>query len=102
MKCLNEAGLDYNAWRHFHDLYFAVIPNGRTGEDGHLPVDRRTGRKGRRQRSSTRFADGKHQPLSSEKDNIEVGSGKHFSMIFFSLHFYWPDIMMHGAIIFLN
>ncbi|XP_044484956.1 uncharacterized protein LOC123210576 isoform X3 [Mangifera indica] len=48
------------------------IPNGGTPEDGFLPSDRRSGRRGRRQRSSTRFQDGKNQGLLLEKDNIEV------------------------------
>ncbi|KAJ0106477.1 hypothetical protein Patl1_17879 [Pistacia atlantica] len=48
------------------------IPNGGTPEDGFLPSDRRTGRRGRRQRSFTRSQDGKNQGLSSEKDNTEV------------------------------
>lgn len=42
-------------------------------EDGYLPSDRRTGRKNRRQRSSTKVPDGKSQALSSERENIEVG-----------------------------
>lgn len=52
--------------------YRAGIPNGGTPEDGFLPSDRRSGRRGRRQRSSTRFQDGKNQGLLLEKDNIEV------------------------------
>ncbi|GLT46395.1 hypothetical protein SLA2020_201490 [Shorea laevis] len=45
--------------------------NGQTSEDGLLPVDQR-GRKGRRQKTSTKSLEGKHQVVKSE--NIEVGS----------------------------
>ncbi|KAM1026094.1 hypothetical protein ACFX13_039776 [Malus domestica] len=42
-------------------------------EDGCLPSDRRTGRKNRRQRSSTKVPDGKSQGLSTGNENVEVG-----------------------------
>lgn len=45
-------------------------------EDGLLPSDRRTGRKGKRQRSSTKLVDGKCQVMMPEKENVEVGSLK--------------------------
>ncbi|XP_024045653.1 uncharacterized protein LOC18048599 isoform X2 [Citrus clementina] len=50
------------------------LPNGETPEDGFLPTDRRTGRRGRRHRSSNRSQDWKNQALSSEKENIAVRS----------------------------
>nr|XP_011464559.1 PREDICTED: uncharacterized protein LOC101311291 isoform X2 [Fragaria vesca subsp. vesca] len=49
------------------------IPNGGILEDGYPPSDRRTGRKNRRQRSSTKVPDGKSQALLSERENIEAG-----------------------------
>ncbi|KAM1209879.1 hypothetical protein ACFX2I_015439 [Malus domestica] len=50
------------------------LPNGGILEDdGYLPSDRRTGRKNRRQRSSTKVLDGKSRGLSSGKENVEVG-----------------------------
>ncbi|BFG32689.1 hypothetical protein CerSpe_189630 [Prunus speciosa] len=50
------------------------LPNGGIlEEDGYLTSDRRTGRKNRRQRSSTKVPDGKSQALSSEKENVDVG-----------------------------
>ncbi|GKV14151.1 hypothetical protein SLEP1_g25062 [Rubroshorea leprosula] len=45
--------------------------NGKTSEDSLLPVDQR-GRKGRRQKTSTKSLEGKQQVVKSE--NIEVGS----------------------------
>ncbi|XP_015579618.1 uncharacterized protein LOC8258164 isoform X1 [Ricinus communis] len=50
------------------------LSNGGATEDGILPSDRRTGRRGRRQKSSIKSSDGKYQPISSEKNNAEVGS----------------------------
>lgn len=58
--------------------YCVGLPNGETPKDGFLPTDRRTGRRGRRHRSSTRSQDGKNQALSSEKENIEVRSNDSF------------------------
>ncbi|CAL5327163.1 unnamed protein product [Camellia sinensis] len=49
------------------------LPNGGISEDGALSSDRRTGRKGRRQRSSSKLVDAKYQAVSSEKENIEAG-----------------------------
>ncbi|KAJ4836507.1 hypothetical protein Tsubulata_036210 [Turnera subulata] len=46
------------------------LPTGRAVEDGLLPIDRRTGRRGRRQKNSN----GKSQPVSSEKENMEIGN----------------------------
>ncbi|XP_021593186.1 uncharacterized protein LOC110600623 isoform X2 [Manihot esculenta] len=46
-----------------------------TSDDSILPSDRRTGRRGRRQKSATRSFDGKYQPVSAEKNNGEVGNG---------------------------
>ncbi|KAJ9140403.1 hypothetical protein P3X46_031057 [Hevea brasiliensis] len=48
--------------------------SGGTVDDSLLPSDRRPGRKGRRQKSITRSFDGKYQPVSSENNNVEVGS----------------------------
>ncbi|XVF50204.1 hypothetical protein PTKIN_Ptkin04bG0077300 [Pterospermum kingtungense] len=50
------------------------LSNGAIPEDGLFPSDRRTGRKGRRHKSNNKFLDGKYQVMSSEKENIQVGS----------------------------
>lgn len=71
--------------------YCVGLPNGETLEDGFLPTDRRTGRRGRRYRSSSRSQDWKNQALSSEKENIEVRSndshlicaGKLYALVMF-------------------
>lgn len=39
-----------------------------------MPSERRTGRKGRRQKSSNKFLDGKSPVAPSEKESIQVGS----------------------------
>lgn len=49
------------------------IPNGGIPEDGTFLPDRRTGRKGKRSKNSSKVIDGKHQPVSSEKENFEAG-----------------------------
>lgn len=69
--------------------YCVGLPNGETPEDGFLPTDRRTGRRGRRHRSSNRSQDWKNQALSSEKENIAVrsddshltGAGKPYALV---------------------
>ncbi|XP_052176364.1 uncharacterized protein LOC127790750 isoform X4 [Diospyros lotus] len=49
------------------------LPDGEEiHENGASYSDRRMGRKGRRQKSSTKLLDAKYQALSSEKQNIEV------------------------------
>ncbi|XP_050257079.1 uncharacterized protein LOC126702425 [Quercus robur] len=48
--------------------------NGGISEDGFLPSDRRTGRKGKRQKSSSKLVNGKCQTVSSEKESNDVGS----------------------------
>lgn len=48
------------------------LANGGIPEEGILPSDRRSGRKGRRQKSSTKLLEGKDQAMASEKENIEV------------------------------
>nr|XP_023905859.1 uncharacterized protein LOC112017633 isoform X2 [Quercus suber] len=48
--------------------------NGGISEDGFLPSDRRTGRKGKRQKSSSKLVNGKCQTMSSEKESNDVGS----------------------------
>ncbi|XP_059642017.1 uncharacterized protein LOC132283975 isoform X2 [Cornus florida] len=59
---------------HHHTKVAQGLPNGGISEDVVLPSDRRTGRKGKRQKSSTKLLDGKYQTIaSSEKENIEVG-----------------------------
>ncbi|KAF5734157.1 Ubiquitin carboxyl-terminal hydrolase-related protein isoform 4 [Tripterygium wilfordii] len=50
------------------------LPNGGTPENGVLTSERWTGRKGRRQKSTSRSLDGRYQAISSEKGNIEVGT----------------------------
>ncbi|GMI78187.1 hypothetical protein like AT3G47890 [Hibiscus trionum] len=50
------------------------LSNGTVSEDG--SSERRTGRKGRRHKSSNRFLDGKSQVVSSEKESIQVGSSQ--------------------------
>ncbi|XP_015879540.3 uncharacterized protein LOC107415685 isoform X1 [Ziziphus jujuba] len=50
------------------------LPNGGVSEDGYLPSDRRTGRRSRRQRNSAKISDGKHQKISSNKENMEIRS----------------------------
>lgn len=51
------------------------LPDGGISDDGYLPSDRRAGKRGRRQKSSTRGADAKHQGLSS-REIVEVGSSR--------------------------
>uniref|UniRef100_A0A5B7ACF7 USP domain-containing protein n=1 Tax=Davidia involucrata TaxID=16924 RepID=A0A5B7ACF7_DAVIN len=58
---------------HYHTKVNQGLPNGAIPEDGVLPSDRWTGRKGKRQNSSTKLLDGKYQTVSSEKENVEVG-----------------------------
>ncbi|XP_057988457.1 uncharacterized protein LOC110654340 isoform X2 [Hevea brasiliensis] len=58
-----------------HNTNVNEVPtNQGTADDSLLPSDWRTRRKGRRQKSSTRSFDGKFQPVSLEKNNVEVGS----------------------------
>ncbi|XP_022845002.1 uncharacterized protein LOC111368057 [Olea europaea var. sylvestris] len=49
------------------------LNNGGVLKDGVLPSDRSSRRRGRRQKTPTRLSDGKYQPVSSEKQNTEVG-----------------------------
>lgn len=51
----------------------AGLNNGGVLKDGVLPSDRSSRRRGRRQKTPTRLSDGKYQPVSSEKQNTEVG-----------------------------
>ncbi|XVF09167.1 hypothetical protein REPUB_Repub07fG0068300 [Reevesia pubescens] len=57
-----------------HAKFKQGLSNGAVLEDGLFPSDRRTGRRGRRHKSSNKFLDGKYQVVSSEKENIQVGS----------------------------
>ncbi|CAA2997770.1 Inactive ubiquitin carboxyl-terminal hydrolase 54 [Olea europaea subsp. europaea] len=50
-----------------------VLDNGGIPKDGGLTSDRSSRRRGRRQKTPTRLSDGKYRPLSSEKENTEVG-----------------------------
>ncbi|KAJ7945956.1 Ubiquitin carboxyl-terminal hydrolase-like protein [Quillaja saponaria] len=50
------------------------LPNGSVSEDGLLLSDWRTGRRGKRQKSSSRLRDGKFDNVSSRKENIDAGS----------------------------
>ncbi|KAJ7956324.1 Ubiquitin carboxyl-terminal hydrolase-related protein [Quillaja saponaria] len=50
------------------------LPNGVVSEDGLLFSDRRTGRRGKRQKSSSRLLDGKFDRVSPKKESIDVGS----------------------------
>ncbi|GFZ17515.1 ubiquitin carboxyl-terminal hydrolase-related protein [Actinidia rufa] len=61
-----------NTAAHNHTKVKQGLPNG-IPEDGILFNDRRTGRKGRRQKSSAKLLGTNYQSLSSEKENIEVG-----------------------------
>ncbi|KAF5730114.1 hypothetical protein HS088_TW20G00484 [Tripterygium wilfordii] len=53
---------------NYHTKAKQELPNGV------LTSERRTGRKGRRQKSTTRSPDGRYQAISSEKGNIGVGT----------------------------
>lgn len=44
--------------------------------DGDFPPDRRTGRRGRRQRNSAKIPDGKLEGVSSDKENMKVRSSQ--------------------------
>ncbi|KAG2679123.1 hypothetical protein I3843_11G036300 [Carya illinoinensis] len=57
-----------------HTTAKQVLANGGIAEDGLLPSDQRTGRKGKRRRSSSKLVDGKGQAMSPGKENIDVGS----------------------------
>lgn len=58
----------------FHCLIsLACLTNGGIVEDGFLPSDHRAGKISRHQKIS-KSSDGKHQAVSSGKENIEVGS----------------------------
>lgn len=59
-----------------HFLSCAGLPNGVNGEDGVSLSDRRTGRRGKRQKNSTKLVDGKYESLPSEKENVEAGQVK--------------------------
>lgn len=59
-----------------HFLSCAGLPNGVNGEDGVSLSDRRTGRRGKRQKNSTKLVDGKYQPLPSDKEIVEAGQVK--------------------------
>ncbi|GFZ17062.1 ubiquitin carboxyl-terminal hydrolase-related protein [Actinidia rufa] len=61
-----------NTTAHNHTKVKQGLPNG-IPEDFILSNDRRTGRKGRRQKSSAKLLGTNYQTLSSEKKNIEVG-----------------------------
>lgn len=75
VKCSFQVG-----WRAFEHLPHSVpsfhsftgLPNGGNLEDGHLPSDRRPGRRNRRQKGGAKSNDGKPQPMSSEKEKSEV------------------------------
>lgn len=54
-------------------ISLAVLDNGGIPKDGGLTSDRSSRRRGRRQKTPTRLSDGKYRPLSSEKENTEVG-----------------------------
>ncbi|XP_038725297.1 uncharacterized protein LOC120016543 isoform X2 [Tripterygium wilfordii] len=56
----------------YHTKAKQELPNGGTPENGVLTPERRTGRKGRRQKNTTRPFDGSYQAISSEKGNVEV------------------------------
>ncbi|XP_059443773.1 uncharacterized protein LOC132175749 isoform X2 [Corylus avellana] len=56
-----------------HTTTKQVLANGGISEDGLLPSDRRTGRKGKRQNRSSKVLDGKSQAMSSEMENIDSG-----------------------------
>uniref|UniRef100_A0A5B7A9X7 USP domain-containing protein n=1 Tax=Davidia involucrata TaxID=16924 RepID=A0A5B7A9X7_DAVIN len=62
-----------SAHNHYHTKVKQGLPNGGIPGDGVLPSDRRMGKKGKRQKSSTKLLDGKYQTMPSEKENIEVG-----------------------------
>ncbi|XWS60629.1 hypothetical protein CRYUN_Cryun07bG0051700 [Craigia yunnanensis] len=57
-----------------HANFNQGLSNGAVPEDGLFPSDRRTGRKSRRNKRNNKFLDGKYQVMSSEKENIQVGS----------------------------
>ncbi|CAI9753896.1 unnamed protein product [Fraxinus pennsylvanica] len=50
-----------------------VLDNGGIPKDGGLPSDRSSRRRGRRLKTPTKLSDGKYQPVSSEKENTEIG-----------------------------
>ncbi|XP_030531227.1 uncharacterized protein LOC115741459 isoform X2 [Rhodamnia argentea] len=50
------------------------LPNGRLSEDGVLVSDRRTGRRGRRHKSSTKPLEGSYGSFPSRKENVEAGT----------------------------
>ncbi|KAF3437790.1 hypothetical protein FNV43_RR20546 [Rhamnella rubrinervis] len=52
------------------------LTNGGISVDGDLPPDRRTGRRGRRQRNSAKIPDGKLIGVSSDKENMNVRSSQ--------------------------
>ncbi|KAG8652497.1 uncharacterized protein LOC110617922 isoform X2 [Manihot esculenta] len=57
-----------------HNTNVKQVPSSEgTADDSLLASDWRTGRRSRRQKSSTRSFDGKFQPTSSEHNNVEVG-----------------------------
>lgn len=62
-----------NSLRNYcHFFSCAALSNGVSGEDGAL-FDRRTGRRGKRQKNSTKLVAGKYESLPSEKENVEAG-----------------------------
>lgn len=52
--------------------------DGKSSEDGLLPGDRRSGRKGRRPKTSTKFLDGRHQVVNSENIAVANSNGTPF------------------------
>ncbi|KAK2998831.1 hypothetical protein RJ639_023902 [Escallonia herrerae] len=59
-----------------HPFPATALANGGLAENGVPLSDRRTGRKSKRQKNSAKFLDGKYQPVSSEKENIEGGKAR--------------------------
>lgn len=72
IKFLNETGVGCNFFNDFCCLYFAELSTGGSAEGG--PSDRRSGRRSRRQKSSSRSSDGKNQPMLSETEISEIRS----------------------------
>lgn len=73
------------------------MSNKESPEDGVLIADKRSARKGRRQKGSTKFSEGKYQSGSSERENTAVSESRaldssHGEYVFSCFLFLYGDL----------
>lgn len=84
-----------SAYIHYHENAKQGLSNGGSPEDGPISSDRRTGRRGRRQKSSTKLLDGKSQSVLSGQENSEVETS-HVDDHTFEAHQKLPSVSSIG------